>query len=231
MKNRITFTTLAVSFLLMLASCASSTKIAAFKDMYAEDPLVMIIMPPINNSTNVDAKDYFYTTMNVPVCEAGYYVLPPYLALETLQKESAYDSENFVNADLSKFKKLFGADVAVFTVIKSWKKSMVGNSVTIEIEYIFKSTKTNEILYHRDATINCDTSARTQLSGFGLLGSIVNAASNAVSTATADYVSIARRCNESALTDIPAGKYRKEKHALDQKDSAMAEKITITAKK
>ena len=230
MKAKFSFIVLTVTSLLMLASCATSTKLASFGKMYEEDPLVFIIMPPINNSTNVDAKDYFYTTMNVPVAEAGYYVLPPYLALETLQKESAYDSENFLEADLSKFNKLFGADVAVFTVIKKWEKSMIGSSVTVEIEYIFRSTKTNETVYHRDATIVVDTRSQTKVGGFGLLGAIANLATDVISTAATDYVSVARRCNSSALSDMPAGKYS-EKHTLDKAEGAMGEVIRISATK
>ena len=37
-----------------------------------------------------------------------------------LKQESAYDSELFVNAPLSKFKEVFGADVALFTTIHKW---------------------------------------------------------------------------------------------------------------
>jgi len=46
-------------------------------------------MPPINKSTNVEAKEYFHSTMNIPIANAGYYVIPPFLSMEILKKESA----------------------------------------------------------------------------------------------------------------------------------------------
>lgn len=213
----------------LFVSCASLTKQSQFPGMYDEKPQVMLIMPPINNSNNVEAKDYFYTTMSVPVAEAGYYVLPPAVTMATLQRESAYDSEMFINGDIKKFGKLFGADVAVFTIIKSWQKSIIGSSVIIEIEYIFKSTKTNEILYHRDARIVCDTSV-VRGGSSTLAGVLIQATANAIKTAVTDYVDVAIMCNKTALMDIPYGKYHPD-YGADGESGAYAEYLSIKASK
>lgn len=215
---------LIISSLLLLNSCASLPKQQAFPKMYEENPLVFLIMPPINNSSQVDAKDYFYTTMCVPIAEAGYYVLPPMATLSALQNESAYDSERFIDGDLKKLGNYFGADVAVFTIIKAWDKQVIGSTICIEIEYIFKSTKTNEILYNRDATIRCNTSS--SYGNRGLLDVLISA----IKTAVIDYVSIAVMCNESALDDIPYGKYHPT-HGLDKEESANPKKISISVSK
>lgn len=214
---------------LMLLSCSSLTKATAFQGMYDENPVVMLIMPPINNSSNVEAKDYFYTTMNVPLAEAGYYVIPPATALATLQRESAYDSERFINGDLAAFRKMFGADVAVFTIIKSWNKQMLSSQIVIEIEYVFKSTKSNEVLYRRDATIICDTSVSRSSSG-SLAGLLFQAAANAVKTAVTDYVSVAIMCNKTALVDLPYGKYH-PKYGTDSEGYAYPLVIRMKASK
>ena len=226
MKKSVIFTVAVALAAFLFASCGT-TKNAAFPKMYEEDPVVMLVMPPINNSSAADAKDYFYTTMNVPVAEAGYYVLPPAMTMATLQRESAYDSEMFIDGDLKKFGSLFGADVAIFTIIKSWDKSLVGSKIVIEIEYIFKSTKTNEILYHRDAKITCDTS--TGVSTNSLLGTLVVAVADAIKTAASDYVPVAVKCNNAALTDLPAGKYN-AKHGADGVEKAMSENVNLSAK-
>ena len=222
MKKSLIITITAVLSVLLLASCGT-TKKTAFPKMYEEEPVVMLVMPPINNSSAADAKDYFYTTMNVPIAESGYYVLPPALTMATLQRESAYDSEMFIEGDLKKFGQIFGADVAIFTVIKSWDKSIIGSQITIKIEYIFKSTKTNEIVYHRDAQIICDTS--TGASGNGLMALVVLVA-DAIKTAASDYIPVAVKCNNAALSDIPVGKYS-ARHGVDGADSAMNTKVKL----
>ena len=215
-KVKLLILSLCIGFLLV--SCATtSTKAAAFPGMYEEKPTVMLIMPPINNSNYVDAKDYFYTTMNVPLAESGYYVLPPAATLATMQRESAYDSERFIDGDLKRFGKIFGADVAVFTIINKWEKSVIGSQVTIEIEYVFKSTKTNEVLYRRKATLYCDTSSNVRTNG--LFSGLINLVADAVKTAVTDYVSVAIMCNQESLTDVPYGKYH-PKYELDAEESA-----------
>ena len=94
--------------------------------MYDEKPVTIAIMPPINQTTHAEAKDYFYTTMYLPLCEKGYYVYSPYLTMEMFQQESAYDAEQFLENDLSTFRKVLGADAAMFTIIKDWRRNNVG---------------------------------------------------------------------------------------------------------
>ncbi|MCR5762846.1 MAG: DUF799 domain-containing protein [Treponema sp.] len=201
------------------------TKGNTYSQLYSEDPVVMLIMPPINNSANVDAKDFFYSTLNVPIADAGYYVLPPYLTLETLQRESAYDAELFLEKDLSKFKEIFGADIAVFTIIKSWNKSMLDYTVKVQIDYIFRSTKTNETLYKKSGTVNVDSSMEVA-EGDSFLAVLANILASSISTAVTDYVDMAVKCNNKALADIPRGKYS-SRYRQDMNDSPGSSSVTI----
>jgi hypothetical protein len=86
--------------------------------MYEEKPITLLVMPPINNSTHVEAKDLLYTSISRPLIEAGYYVISPLLAMDVLKAESAYDSENFFEASLAQFNQFFGADAVVFSIIE-----------------------------------------------------------------------------------------------------------------
>jgi len=50
---------------LMLVSCGTSNKVvqtreSLYSGMYEEKPLVLLVMPPINNTTNVEAKDLLH---------------------------------------------------------------------------------------------------------------------------------------------------------------------------
>jgi hypothetical protein len=194
--------------LALLSSCSTTTplkKSIAYEGMYKEQPLTILLMPPINRSTAVEAKEYFYSTMNVPLSNKGYYVLPPFLTMEILKKESAYDAELFVNGSLSKFGEIFGADMALFTIINNWDKSSIGSKVTVSVEYVMKSTKTNEILYTRKGTIIYDASVNTGTGG--LFGALADLALSAINTAATQYIEVGRACNTYTLKDFPSGKY------------------------
>ncbi len=196
----------------ILASCATAKtdkKNVAYAGMYEEKPVSVLIMPPINRSTAVEAKEYFYSTLHTPVAEHGYYVIPPFISMEILKRESAYDAERFLEAPLKKFGQLYGADVALFTVIHKWDKSALFNNITIDVEYIFRSVDTGATLYKRRGAIVYDTSIATG-SGGGLIGLLVKVTANAIATAVTDYVPVSRQCNSYTLSDMPAGKYHKE---------------------
>ncbi len=193
--------------IILLSGC-TSTKIAksvAYKGMYDVKPVTVLLMPPINRSTNVEAKEYFHSTLNIPLDESGFYVIPPFMSMEILKKESAYDAELFLNTPLTKFREVFGADVALFTIIHKWDKSGLAAKVYVEVEYIIKSTETNEILYTRKGDITYDASVNSGAPG--ALGAIVNIAASAINTAATKYVDVARACNAYTFKDIPAGKY------------------------
>lgn len=190
-----------------LASCTTSNTVTRQKNypkMYEDKPLSILIMPPINKTVDVDAKEYFYTSMAKPLCEKGYYVISPFVAMDFLKSESAYDSELFIDGDLAPFRNILGADAVLFTVINKWDKSTIGGKITVNIEYVLKSTATREVLFERKGELTVDTSVN---SGGGGWGALIDLAASALSTALTDKVVAARRCNNYVLRDLPEGRY------------------------
>lgn len=113
---------------IILASCSTPKTLSEqYPGMYEEKPLTIAIMPPINQTTHAEAKDYFYTTMYLPLCEKGYYVFSPYLTMEMFQQESAYDAEMFLESDLTPFRNVLDADAAMFTIIR------IGEGTILEV--------------------------------------------------------------------------------------------------
>jgi hypothetical protein len=217
---------LSISLIVILFfSCTTSTKITkstAYKGMYDEQPLSILIMPPINRSTNIEAKEFFHATLNVPIANAGYYVVPPFLSMEILKKESAYDSELFLTQSLEKFNEVFGADIALFSIIHKWDKNTISAKVKVDIEYILKSTKSNEVLYTRYGSIIYDASVSSGVDG--IYGLIADIALSAINTAATKYVDLAKVCNNYTLSDLPNGKYS-PLHNLDKDDYAGKKKF------
>jgi hypothetical protein len=205
MKNILFIIVIAVVFLTSCSTTVPITKSVAYKGMYDEKPLTILLMPPINRSTNVEAKEYFHSTLSIPIANAGFYVIPTFLSMEILKKESAYDAELFLNSPLTKFEEVFGADLAVFTIIHKWDKSGLAAKVYVQVEYIIKSTKTNEIVYARTGDVTYDASVSTGAGG--LAGLVTDMALSAINTAATKYVDVARACNAYTFKDLPAGKY------------------------
>ena len=190
----------------MTASCgmiSTVTRKSQYAKMYEEKPITLLVMPPINNSTNVEAKDLLYTSISRPLVEAGYYVISPLLAMDVLKAESAYDSELFFDAPLTTFQNYFGADAVVFSIIDTWAKK--GTGIETKIRYVIKSAYSNEILFDRSCDLYLDLSIDSGANG--LLGALVDLAASAINTAATDHIKAARKANYYIFSDIPRGKY------------------------
>ena len=221
MKRLIYF--LLASFL--FTSCGlmnSVTRETQYAKMYEEKPVTLLVMPPINNSTNVEAKDLLYTSISRPLVEAGYYVISPLLAMDILKAESAYDSENFFNAPLTAFKNFFGADAVVFSVIDKWAKKGMG--IQADIRYVIKSAYTSEVLFDRSCDLFLDLSVDS--GSRGVLAALVDLAASAIKTAVTDHIVAARKANYFIFRDIPRGKYSPD-YMMD-KDMIAEEKDIVT---
>lgn len=213
------YTCLILGILVMplLSACAPkmSTKLAEFPLMYEERPASILILPPINESTAADAKEYYSTTIQEPLAFAGYYTFPYPITSEILKMEGIYDTELLVNLPLSKFKEYFGADAVLFTTIKKWDLSymVLASNLTVSIDCKLKSTASNQTLWKYTGTVVVDLSGGD--TGGGLAGLIAKAIVTAVQSAVADYVPYARQANYRALSSMPYGKYHSE-HNKDQ---------------
>ncbi len=218
MKNH-ELSSLWVLLLLALTAigCAPSmaTKAGEFPLMYEEAPTTILILPPMNESTAADAKEYYATTIQEPLIFAGYYTLPYPITSEILQMEGLYDSELLRNMPLSKFREYFGADAVLFTTIRQWDLSymVLASTLTISIDCQLKSTLSDQILWSYNGTVVVDLSGGHTEGGF--VGLIAKAVATAISSALVDYVPFARQANAQALFSMPYGKYHPQ-HKKDQ---------------
>ena len=187
---------------IMVTSCGSTglLKSDRYSAIYNERPTSILVMPPINNSNNVEAKELFYSSLIVPLSQKGYYVMPPLLTMEILKEESAYDSEMFIERSMKQMSTLFGVDAVLFTTIQEWAKSTIGSQIRVIVEYKLISANTDEVLFYRKGDITYSPSANSG----NILADILT---NMLTTALTKEIEIGRKCNNYTLGDLPAGKY------------------------
>jgi len=217
-----------ILFAAVVSSCGVTsqyTRESQYASMYENMPATILVMPPINNTTNVEAKDLLYTSISRPLAEAGYYVISPMLAMDVLKAESAYDAELFLDSSLEPFKNYFGADAVIFSQIDDWTKR--GFGIDVKIRYMIRSTSTGETIFDRTCQLYLDLQQNSGSNG--LIGALVDMAASAIITATTDHIVAARKTNYYIFKDIPRGKYS-PMHMKDQKVSADAKDIKRTVK-
>ncbi len=203
---------------LTLAGCAIPQKVTKgeeFPLMYQEAPRSIVILPPMNETTAAEAKDYYMTTIEQPFAQVGYYVFPVEMVSDIMKQEGVYDTELLYDLPLAKFYEYFGADAVLFSHIKKWDVSyaVLASNLTVSIESEIVSTRTSQKLWSYTGTVVVDLSGGD--TGGGLGGLIAKAIVTAINTASADYVKYARVANTRLIYTLPAGPYH-EMYQLDQ---------------
>ncbi len=202
----------------LITSCSGlpiQTKAEAYPAMYDDrKPLSVLVIPAINKSTAAEATDFFNVTITEPLSNVGYYTMPVEIVKDIFLKEGIVDSTMIKGLPTSIFKKNFGADAVLFVTINKWDKQYIvlAGNVSVSMDYVMLSTETSEIIWSYSATQTIDTTAES--SGFIMLDIL----STAITTATTDYVPIAKQVNYQAFTALPHGGYS-DLHGLDQEQS------------
>ena len=211
-----------ITFVILLFSgCGSVPQVkkgAEFPLMYNEKPKAILVLPPINNTTGINAKEYYSTTVSQPLALAGFYVIPVVITDEILKSQGMYDTEMLMDQPMNKFHEYFGADAVLFTNITSWDKSymVISASLKVEIHAALKSTISNEVLWEYKGTIVADLSGQSS-SGNPLIDLVANVVVTGINTATADYVPYAQLATTQLLQSVPVGHYH-ARTGLDQED-------------
>jgi hypothetical protein len=174
------------------------------------------VVPVVNNSVDVDAADYFLSTITIPVAERGYYVFPVNLVKRLLEDDGLADASMVHAADPVRLASLFGAEAVLYVTIQRWdaKYMLVSTQVTVQFTYLIKDGRSGETLWtgQRTSMYQSD-SGGGQGGAASLIAAIVSAA---VTKASPNYMPLARQANAQAMGEgaqgpgFPYGPYRPE---------------------
>jgi hypothetical protein len=205
MTRRITW---AAALVALAAGCVTAPR-KDYAKLYAAQPRSVLVVPVVNKSVNVDAPDYFLSTVPIPVAERGYYVFPVNLVKRLLEDDGLADAGLVHGADPTRLAAMFGADSVLYISIERWdaKYVLVTTHVTVEFSYALKDGRTGDVLWAGQEKMVYQSGD----GGGGLLGAIVSAA---IEKAAPSYMPLARQANAKALAfpgpGLIAGPYRPE---------------------
>jgi hypothetical protein len=193
-----------------LTGCVNAPKKADYTQFRTENPRSILVVPVINKSVDVNAPDYFLSTIAQPLAERGYYVFPLNMVKSVMADDGLSDANLVHSGDPRRLGELFGADAVMYISIERWdaKYVVLATTVTVELTYIIKSTHTGEQIWSNHQQIVYNPQSQ---SGGGLAGLIANAITAAIAKAAPNYMPLARQANAQAIdlkgTGLPAGPY------------------------
>jgi hypothetical protein len=109
---------IAVLAVSVLSACASqrgdSFDYTAFRQ---SRPRSILVMPPINMTSDLGASATFLATSIRPLAESGYYVIPVALSEATFRQNGVTVAEEAHAIDYRRLHEIFGADAALYITI------------------------------------------------------------------------------------------------------------------
>jgi len=195
---------------LLTAGCATTKAPVDNSAFRAAAPRSILVVPVVNQSLEVDAANYFLTTMSVPLAEKGYYVFPVNTVKFVLEQEGFYEPERIQQqqpADLARF---FDADAVLFVVISRWDAQylVLTTTVTVDLAYQMYDRNGQRIW---SAKKQLQYSPQMQNAGHPIATLIAAAISAAITKAAPNYMPLARQANQLVFvvegTAIPDGPY------------------------
>lgn len=145
----------------------------AFK---AAKPRSIVVLPPLNNSPDVNASYSVYSHVTYPLAEAGYYVLPVALVDETFKQNGLANAADIHNVPLDKLKDIFGADAALYVTVTKYGATytLLNSVVVVTANAKLVDLKTGALMWSGAASASDEGGNNN--SGGGLIGALVSAA-------------------------------------------------------
>lgn len=170
--------------LLGLAGCASHTPYN-YEKFRAAKPRSILILPPTNQSTDIQGTYSYLSTVTRPVAEKGYYVYPVSV-IDQMMKENGLPSANEMHqASLKKIREIINPDAVLYLNLEQYgtKFVLLSSQTTVTVSGKLISAGSGEVLWEGRATATESSSS----GGGGLADMLVNAVVSQVVSSSSDH--------------------------------------------
>jgi hypothetical protein len=196
---------------LALAGC-TTVKPYDYTNFRAHPPRSILVLPPLNESTEVEGTYGYLSTVTQPIAERGYYVYPVEVIDQFLKQNGMPTAGEMHQVPLKKVTDIIGADAVLFLTLNQYgSKYVVLNSVTtVQVQAKLVDTRSGIVLW--------EGTGRAQQSGNGsgsLLANLIAAAiTQAINSKTDRAHQVSRIANAQLFyakdVGLPYGPYSPE---------------------
>ncbi|HUG10970.1 MAG TPA: GNA1162 family protein [Opitutaceae bacterium] len=98
-------------------------------------PRSILVLPPLNESTEIGATYSVLTTTTMPIAELGYYVMPVALVDQFMKENGLTVAGEMHMAPLEKLREVFGCDAVLYLTINQFgsKYQVLSSNVIVQL--------------------------------------------------------------------------------------------------
>ncbi len=186
---------------LLFGGCATS--LPDYTNFRRHRPRSILVLPPLNESTAVEATYGYYSTVTLPLAEMGYYVFPIAVVDLFLKENGMPTAGEMHQVPLDKVREIIGADAILYITVEQYgtKYVVISSTTIVRVRAKLVDTRTGTLLWEGETT------AQQGSGGSGsLLGDAIAAVVHQVlSTATDKAHDVSRTANIMLLTNKKHG--------------------------
>ncbi|WP_343742050.1 DUF799 domain-containing protein [Herbaspirillum huttiense] len=176
----------AVLLALLASGCATKQKPYDYAEFKAARPASILVLPPMNSSSEVIAPYGMLAQATQPLAESGYYVIPVSLASETFKQNGLANAADIHEVPLKKLREIFGADAGLYINITDYGTSykVVQSDTVVSAEAKLVDLRSGKTLWQGSASASSAEGRQNQNNG--LLGVLLSAVVNQIISTTTD---------------------------------------------
>lgn len=140
---------------LLLVGCASGpSAVYDYTKLKDENPLSILVLPPLNESLEVNASYSFLSQVTYPLAESGYYVFPVAMVNDLFKHNGLTEPGEIHAVPMEKLREIFAADAVVYLKITEYGTSykVLSSDTRVTAQARLVSLKTGEELWQGSAT-------------------------------------------------------------------------------
>lgn len=168
-----------------------------YTNLRAHSPRSILVLPPINESTDVMGPYSYVSTISEPMGELGYYVFPVAVVDQYLKDNGMPTAGEMHQIPLGKVREIIGADAVLYTTLTEYgSKYQVVNTVsTVGVRARLLDTQTGNLLWDGQALVQQATGG----SGNIIADVVVAAVTQIINSKTDEAHNVARIANSQLL--------------------------------
>lgn len=179
-----TMLTLLLASVAFMTGCATPVKYD-YTALKQAKPASILVLPPLNESNDVNATFSMLSQTTFPLAESGYYVLPVTLVAETFRNNGLSMPAEMHGVSTKKLKEIFGADAALYINIKQYGSSytILNSAAVVSAEARLLALPGGQLLWEGKASATNDSGNNN---GGGLAALLVTAIVKQIINETTD---------------------------------------------
>ncbi|RQS19841.1 DUF799 domain-containing protein [Burkholderia sp. Bp8998] len=165
-----------LSIVALLSACAQPVKRPDYTAFKKSQPRSILVLPPVNETSDVAATYGMLSQMTLPLAESGYYVVPVAVMDETFKQNGLTNAAEIQQTSPAKLREIFGADAALYSKVSQYGTvyRILASATVVSASAKLVDLRTGDVLWQGHASASSDEGGNS--GGGGLIGMLVTAA-------------------------------------------------------